>query len=116
MVDGYSRYLLVCEAHGGTSYEAARGSLERLFRERGLPRRVRSDNGSPFASIGAGRLSRLNVWWLKLGIEVERIEPGKPQQAGFWGQFPNSTARVRIAAVERWRDKRAWRRLASRTT
>lgn len=82
VVDGYSRYLLVCEAHGGTSYEAARGSLERLFRERGLPRRVRSDNGSPFASIGAGRLSRLNVWWLKLGIEVERIEPGKPQQNG----------------------------------
>lgn len=82
VVDGYSRFLLACEAHGGTSYEASRGSLERLFRERGLPRRVRSDNGSPFASTGAGRLSRLNVWWLKLEIEVERIEPGKPQQNG----------------------------------
>ena len=82
VADGYSRYLPACEAHGGTSYQAARGSLERLFRERGLPRRVRSDNGSPFASTGAGRLTRLSVWWLKLGIEVERIEPGKPQQNG----------------------------------
>ncbi len=53
-----------------------------MFLERGLPRRIRSDNGSPFASIGTGRLSRLNVWWLKLGIAVERIEPGKPQQNG----------------------------------
>ena len=82
VVDSYSRYLLACVAHGGTGYEAARSSLERVFRERGLPARVRSDNGAPFASIGAGRLSRLNVWWLKLGIAVERIEPGKPQQNG----------------------------------
>lgn len=82
VVDGYSRFLLNCTAHVGTSYAEARRGLEQLFLERGLPRRIRSDNGSPFASIGAGRLSRLNVWWLKLGIAVERIEPGKPQQNG----------------------------------
>ncbi len=82
VVDGYSRFLLNCTAHVGTSYAEARRGLERLFLERGLPRRIRSDNGSPFASIGTGRLSRLNVWWLKLGIAVERIEPGKPQQNG----------------------------------
>jgi len=82
VVDAHSRYLLSCAAHSGTSYPEARSSLERLFLERGLPQRIRSDNGSPFASIGAGRLSRLNVWWWKLGIAVERIEPGKPQQNG----------------------------------
>lgn len=82
VVDAHSRYLLSCAAQRGTTYREARESLERLFRERGLPRRIRSDNGTPFASIGAGRLSRLNVWWLKLGIVPERIEPGKPQQNG----------------------------------
>jgi putative transposase len=82
VVDAHSRYLLGCTAHGGTSYQEARSSLERLFQERGLPQRMRSDNGTPFASSGVGRLSRLNVWWLKLGIVPERIEPGKPQQNG----------------------------------
>jgi transposase InsO family protein len=82
VVDAHSRYLLGCTAHIGTSYQEARSSLERLFQQRGLPRRMRSDNGTPFASTGAGRLSRLNVWWLKLGIVAERIEPGKPQQNG----------------------------------
>ncbi len=52
------------------------------IQEFGLPKAMRSDNGPPFASTGAGRLSRLSVWWLKLGIQLERIEPGKPQQNG----------------------------------
>src|ERR1700682_4328364 len=52
------------------------------FREYGLPRTIRSDNGAPFASLGAGGLSRLGVWWVKLGITPERIEPGKPEQNG----------------------------------
>ena len=82
VVDGHSRFLLGVTAHGSTSYEEARDSLERLFRERGLPGRMRSDNGTPFASTGTARLSRMNVWWWKLGIVVERIEPGKPQQNG----------------------------------
>lgn len=82
VVDAHSRFLLGCAAHLSPCHEQARRSLERLFRERGLPERIRSDNGTPFASTGAGRLSRLNVWWWKLGIVVERIEPGKPQQNG----------------------------------
>ncbi len=60
VVDGYSRFLLNCTAHVGTSYAEARRGLERLFLERGLPRRIRSDNGSPFASIGTGRL--ITAW------------------------------------------------------
>jgi putative transposase len=57
-------------------------AVDRVFREFGLPRAIRSDNGSPFASSGAGGLSRLAVHWLKLGITLERIEPGAPQQNG----------------------------------
>jgi hypothetical protein len=59
-----------------------RSALEELLREYGLPLRIRSDNGSPFASTGAGGLSVLSVWWLKLGIALERIEPGCPHQNG----------------------------------
>lgn len=82
VVDAHSRYLLGCEAHQRPCRQETQPSLEQLFLERGLPERIRSDNGSPFASTGAGRLSRLSVWWLKLGIVPERIEPGKPQQNG----------------------------------
>ena len=58
-------------------------AFERLFRERGLPRAIRSDNGLPFASPNAlFNLSKLSVWWLRLGIAIERIKPGHPQQNG----------------------------------
>lgn len=58
-------------------------AFERLFRERGLPHAIRSDNGVPFASPNAlFNLSRLSVWWLRLGIDIERIKPGRPQQNG----------------------------------
>jgi hypothetical protein len=56
--------------------------MERAFREYGLPRAIRSDNGPPFASVGLGSLSPLAVWWIKLGIIPERIEPGHPEQNG----------------------------------
>jgi hypothetical protein len=56
--------------------------FEAVFREHGLPRAIRSDNGPPFASVGAGGLSPLAVWWVKLGIQPERIEPGHPEQNG----------------------------------
>ena len=56
--------------------------FERVFREYGLPAAIRSDNGAPFASVGLGGLSRLSVWWLRLGIGLERIEPGHPEQNG----------------------------------
>ena len=58
-------------------------AFERLFKERGLPQAIRSDNGVPFASPnGLFNLSRLSVWWLRLGISIERIKPGNPQQNG----------------------------------
>jgi hypothetical protein len=58
-------------------------AFERLFKERGLPRAIRSDNGVPFASPnGLFNLSKLSVWWLRLGISIERIQPGRPQQNG----------------------------------
>ncbi len=58
-------------------------TFDRLFRERGLPHAIRSDNGVPFASPhGLFQLSKLSVWWLRLGLGIERIRPGHPQQNG----------------------------------
>ena len=87
LIDGYSRYLLRCEGLPSTDERGARQVLESAFREFGLPARIRSDNGSPFASTGIGGLTRMSVWWIKLGIVVERIEPGKPQQNGRLERF-----------------------------
>jgi transposase InsO family protein len=83
VTDHASRYLLLCEALESTREELAFAAFERLFKERGLPAAIRSDNGVPFASANAlFNLSKLSVWWLRLGIEIERIKPGKPQQNG----------------------------------
>ena len=79
--DAFSRYLLCCRAVT-PDYEGCRREFERLFRECCLPRVLLSDNGPPFASLAAGSLSRLSVWWIKLGITPVRIEPGQPQQNG----------------------------------
>jgi putative transposase len=83
ITDHASRFLLVCEALSSTREEYAFRAFERLFRERGLPVNIRSDNGVPFASANAlFHLSKLAVWWLRLGIGIERIKPGSPQQNG----------------------------------
>lgn len=82
IADACSRYLLACDGLRGTSTEAARPVFERVFRECGLPERILSDNGAPFGSTALLGLSRLSVWWLKLGIEVTRIERGHPEQNG----------------------------------
>jgi transposase InsO family protein len=83
VTDHASRYLLLCEAMESNRQELAFIAFERLFKERGLPRAIRSDNGVPFASPnGLFNLSRLSVWWLRLGISIERIQPGHPQQNG----------------------------------
>jgi transposase InsO family protein len=83
VTDHASRYLLLCEALDSTREELAFTAFERLFQERGLPSAIRSDNGVPFASPNAlFNLSKLSLWWLRLGIEIERIKPGKPQQNG----------------------------------
>lgn len=80
LTDHASRYLLKCEAVSEPRTEPVREQFELAFREFGMPLRVRSDNGPPFASVGAGGLSALSVWLLKLGVLPERIEPGCPQQ------------------------------------
>jgi transposase InsO family protein len=83
VTDHASRYLLLCEALQSNREESAFTAFERLFRERGLPQAIRSDNGVPFASPnGLFNLSKLSVWWLRLGIRIERIKPGHPQQNG----------------------------------
>lgn len=80
--DRYSRYLLKCEALPEPTTKLVRVQFEHAFREFGLPDRIRTDNGAPFASVGIGGLSELSVWWIKLGIFPERIEPGRPEQNG----------------------------------
>jgi transposase InsO family protein len=78
--DLFSRFALKCRSLESTATDPVQQQFERLFREYGLPRRIRSDNGVPFASRSLCGLSRLAVWWIKLGIGIERIEPGQPQQ------------------------------------
>lgn len=82
VVDAYSRFLLACQVVAGTTYKDARKVFAKLFATYGLPERIRSDNGVPFASISVGGLSRLAIWWIRLGIRPERITPGKPQENG----------------------------------
>jgi transposase InsO family protein len=79
--DSYSRAYLACEIVPPTT-EGVWRVLERAFRTYGLPERIRSDNGTPFSSCGCAGLSRLNVWWTQLGIDIELIDPGQPQQNG----------------------------------
>jgi len=82
VTDDYSRYLLGCQGLTGTSVAEAKPVFARLFKEYGLPTRIRSDNGVPFATTTLARLSALSAWWVRLGILPELIEPGKPQQNG----------------------------------
>ena len=82
LTDAYSRYLLCCQGMRQVGGDPARRAFEASFREFGLPLRIRSDNGAPFASSGVSGLTRLSVWWVRLGIMPERIKPGRPDQNG----------------------------------
>jgi hypothetical protein len=83
VTDQASRYLLAREAFESTKEAAVLEAFRHLFAERGLPNAIRSDNGVPFAGPnGFYNLSKLSVWWLRLGIAIERIRPGCPQQNG----------------------------------
>jgi transposase InsO family protein len=77
-----SRFILGCEALEQTKGHGAREACEVVFREYGLPAVMRSDNGTPFAAAGLAGLTKLSVWWMRLGIQLERIEPGHPEQNG----------------------------------
>jgi len=80
VMDCYSRYLLACEGMLRISSHEAQQHFERLFRVFGLPTAIRSDNGIPFASPALGGLSRLSVWWLQLGIQLDRNRPSHPEE------------------------------------
>jgi transposase InsO family protein len=85
--DAFSRFVLRCDALTARTLVDTRRAFERAFATYGLPTRLRSDNGGPFASPGLGGLSRLSVWWIRLGIVPERIAPGHPEQNGSHEQF-----------------------------
>ena len=82
ITDGYSRFLLSCQALSSTSVAEATPVFTRVFKAFGLPQRIRTDNGVPFATNTLARLSQLSAWWVRLGIVPECIEPGKPPQNG----------------------------------
>ena len=82
VTDGFSRYLLGCQGLGSTAAAEAQPVFTRLFNEYGLPLRIRTDNGVPFATTTLARLSKLSAWWVRLGILPEFIEPGRPDQNG----------------------------------
>ena len=80
--DGCSRYLLRCQHVERTGYQLTQPVFDAAFREFGLPGAIHSDNGAPFASVAPGGLSKLSIWFVKLGIVVERSRPGCPQDNG----------------------------------
>lgn len=81
--DDFSRYLLCTQALDDSRTETVRGQMARVFERYGLPEIIRSDNGSPFAAVNSPLgLSRLSAWWLSLGINLDRIQPGRPDQNG----------------------------------
>lgn len=93
ITDGYSRFLLRCQALDTTTYEKTRAYMERTFREFGMPYCILSDNGVPFAGMNPFRLSRLNVWWMKSGIKPVRIRPAHPQENGRHERFHQTLKR-----------------------
>jgi transposase InsO family protein len=82
VADQHTRYLLACHALPSTRAAGVQPVFERLFREHGLPRAIRTDNGVPFANNGWHGLTHLNVWWLRLGIQHQRIRPAHPEENG----------------------------------
>lgn len=82
ITDAFSRFILCCEPMRPTELIKVAKVMEQVFKKYGLPEAIRSDNGVPFASTGIGGLTKLSVWWVKMGIRHERIEPGSPQQNG----------------------------------
>jgi transposase InsO family protein len=112
VADLHSRFLLGCDALKSTKDREARPCFERLFCEYGLPAAMRSDNGVPFASNGLHGLSQLNVWWMRLGIQHQRIRPASPQENGAHERMHRTLKReaTRPAAGNRRRQQLAFDR------
>jgi transposase InsO family protein len=102
ITDAWSRYLLRCQAVEKTDTQRVKAIFEAAFREYGLPEAIRTDNGAPFASSAVGGLSRLDVWWTKLGIAPERIQAGHPEQNGRHERM-HRTLKQEVAPAENWR-------------
>lgn len=116
IADGYSRLLLSCRALTSTSVAESRPVFVRAFHEYGLPIRIRSDNGVPFATQALGRLSGLSVWWVRLGILPDLTEPASPQQNGRHERMhrtlkrectrpPRHSRRAQQAQFDTWRSE-----------
>jgi hypothetical protein len=95
--DAHSRYLIACRALSRTTHGAVRPIFETAFRHYGLPQCIRTDNGAPFSSTALGGLSRLAVWWIRLGILPERIAPGHPEQNGRHERLHRTLAEETVA-------------------
>jgi transposase InsO family protein len=106
ITDAWSRYLLRCQAVEKTDTERVRAIFEAAFREYGLPEAIRTDNGAPFASTAIGGLSRLAVWWIKLGIMPERIEAGHPEQNGRHERMHRTLKQDCAMVEDRWAQQR----------
>jgi transposase InsO family protein len=102
ITDACSRYLVRAQAVEKTDTERVRAIFEAAFGEHGLPEAIRTDNGPPFASSAVGGLSRLAVWWIKLGIQPERIEAGHPEQNGRHERM-HRTLKLEVRQAEDWR-------------
>lgn len=111
ITDAYSRYLLRCRSIPKTDGPHVKSIFEAAFREYGLPRAIRTDNGPPFATTGLAGLSRLSVWWIRLGIEPERIVPGCPEQNGRHERF-HETLKAETASPPQHDLSRQQRRFA----
>jgi putative transposase len=114
--DAHSRYLLRCQAMEKTDTARVQALFEAAFREYGLPEAIRTDNGAPFATHALAGLSRLAVWWIKLGIVPERIDAGRPSQNGRHERFhrtlnaataqpPAATIRAQQRRFDAFRDE-----------
>ncbi len=105
--DAHSRYLLRCQAVEKTNTDRVQAIFEAAFREYGMPQAIRTDNGAPFASRALAGLSRLAVWWIKLGIMPERLAAGHPEQNGRQERMhrqkrPSHLPRTAVSSNGRW--------------
>lgn len=104
VTDAWSRYLLRCQAVEKTDTERVRAVFEAAFRQYGMPEAIRTDNGAPFASSAVGGLSRLAVWWTRLGIGHERIQAGHPEQNGRHERM-HRTLKQDVPTARDWRSQ-----------
>ena len=116
ILDEYSRFLFGCQGLYSNNYEGAFKVFKKAFKEYGLPKNIKSDNGVPFASNGLARLSKLSAWWIKLGINPVFIQPSSPYQNGVHERMhktlknestipPSGNMKTQQRRFNRWKDE-----------